>query len=259
MILEKKTIVISGVGTGLGAEIARVCMRDGANVTMGARTEAQLEAVAKEIDPSGKRVAWSRTDINEPEDCEHLAATAVERFGALDAVVQVAAFEYVFGGLQEANFDDWRKAFETNVVGTHQLLRAIVPRMQARKKGSVVLIGSQSMYLPLVPQAGYAASKGALLSSMYYLAKELGPDGIRVNTVVPSWMWGPPVEGYLRGVAQQKGISPEQALAEVTQGIPLRAIAADEDVAEAVVFFCSDRSRMITGQALLVNAGELMR
>ncbi len=258
-MLKDKTVLITGVGSGLGSEIARLCMRDGGRVVLGARTESQLETLAGELDPAGARVAWLRTDITEEADCERLVDTAVERFGSLDAVVQVAAYDQVFGGLYDCEFDAWRKAFETNVIGSLQVLRAAIAKMKQTGGGSVVLIGSQSMYLPAIPQAGYAASKGALLSAMYYLTQEFGPAGIRVNMVVPSWMWGPPVEGFIKGQARQTGASEEDILAGLTKKIPLRRMAADEDVAEAVVFFCSERSRAISGQTLMVNAGELMR
>jgi len=105
----------------------------------------------------------------------------------------------------------------------------------------------------------YAASKGALLSAMFYMAKELGPDRIRVNMVVPTWMWGPPVQMYATWQAKQRGVTEAEVVAEITAGMPLGEIPADEDVAEAVLFFCSDRARMITGQSLMVNAGEVMR
>jgi NAD(P)-dependent dehydrogenase (short-subunit alcohol dehydrogenase family) len=94
---------------------------------------------------------------------------------------------------------------------------------------------------------------------MYYMAKELGPKRIRVNTVVPTWMWGPPVEGYVNMVAQQQNIPVADVIGGITAKMPLGEIPADEDVAECVVFLMSDRARMITGQAILVNAGELMR
>ncbi len=258
-MLESKTVLIAGVGSGLGAECARLAIRDGANVVLGARTESQLEAVATEVDPGGGRSAWLRCDIADASDCESLAAAAVEKFGAVDAVVQVAAFEWAFGGLFESDFDAWRTAFDTNVIGAMQLMRAVVPRMKEQGGGSVVLIGSQSMYKPALPQPGYAASKGALLSAMYYLVDEFGPDAIRVNMVVPSWMWGPPVQRFIKGEAKQQGKTPEEVLAAITAKIPLGRMAADEDVAEAVMFFCSDRSQMISGQTLMVNAGEIMR
>jgi NAD(P)-dependent dehydrogenase (short-subunit alcohol dehydrogenase family) len=177
----------------------------------------------------------------------------------VDGVVQVAAYELAMGGLSETDFDAWRKAFETNVIGTLQLVRAVAPALKKHGGGSVVLIGSQSMYLPLIEQMGYASSKGALLSSMFYLAKELGPDRIRVNTVVPSWMWGPPVQLYVKMQAKARGIAEERVVEEIHAGIPLGEMAADEDVAQAVAFLLSDRARMITGQSLLVNGGELMR
>ncbi len=258
-MLHGKTVLVTGVGSGLGREVACQCVRDGANVVLGARTESQLAAVAQEADPSGERTAVVRTDITQSEDCDRIVAEAEKRFGGLDAMVQVAAFESVFGGLHEMELESWRRAFETNVLGTLRILRPATRALQRRGGGAIVLIGSQSMYLPQLPQMGYAASKGALLSSLYYLAKELGPDRIRVNMVVPSWMWGPPVEGYVRMLAKQRGVAQQEIVAGITRNLPLGEITADEDVAQAVVFLASDRARMITGQTLLVNAGELMR
>jgi NAD(P)-dependent dehydrogenase (short-subunit alcohol dehydrogenase family) len=140
-----------------------------------------------------------------------------------------------------------------------KLARAAAPVMKSSGGGAVVLIGSQAMFSPQTPQAAYGASKGGLLSAMYYIAKELGPSKIRANMVVPTWMWGPPVEAYVAMTAKQRGIEPDEVIAEITANMPLGEIPADGDVAEAVVFLCSDRARMITGQSLLVNAGELMR
>jgi NAD(P)-dependent dehydrogenase (short-subunit alcohol dehydrogenase family) len=257
-VLEGKTVLVAGVGAGLGRHVVEGALRDGANVLLAARTEAVLEQTAKEVDPSGSRVAWRRTDISSPEDCEALVAHGVERFGAVDALVQVAAYELAFGGLHDTNLDDWRKCFETNVLGTLTLLRAVHPAMKQAGGGSIVLIGSQSMFKPSLPQAGYGASKGALLTATYYLAQELGPDNVRVNMVVPSWMWGPPVEMFLAGRAKNEGRTLEAVVGEITKDFAMRRMTEDGEVAEAALFFCSDRAKAITGQHLLVNTGELM-
>lgn len=259
MLLERKSVVVSGVGPGLGREIAAAALREGANVTIGARSREKLAKIAAELDPSGKRIATNACDITKPADCEFLVETAVEKFGRIDALVQVAAFETVASTLENTSPDVWSKSFGTNVVGTTQIIRAAVPHMRAGGGGAVVLIGTQSSWLPQLPQMAYAASKGALLSAMYYMAKELGPDKIRVNMVVPTWMWGPPVQMYTQWQSKQRGVSEEAIVAEIASSMPLGEIPADEDVAEAVLFFCSDRARMITGQSLMVNAGELMR
>lgn len=259
MILEGKTVLVAGVGTGLGREVAEAALRDGANLLLAARTASTLEEAAKALDASGKRVAWRRTDISDASDCEALVAHGVERFGALDALVQVAAYEQSFGGLHDGDLDGWRRCYETNVLGTLTLLRAAHPALKRAGGGSIVLIGSQSMFKPSLPQPGYAASKGALLTAMYYLAQELGRDNVRVNMVVPSWMWGPPVEMFLSGRAKSEGRSTEEVVAEVTKDFALGRMTEDGEVAEAAVFFCSDRARAITGQHLMVNCGELMR
>lgn len=249
-------MVVSGVGPGLGREIATAAVRDGASVMLGARREEQLRAVAEEIDPSGARVAWQVTDIVDPEQCTRLADAAFERFGRLDSVVNCAALDTTFGGLVGADFEQWRATFETNVFGTLRVCEAAIPHLKERG-GSIVFIGAQAMYWPQVMQMAYASSKAALTTAMYYLAKELGPHKIRVNTVVPSWMWGPPVEGYVQMTAKAQGVAPEEVIAGITANMPLGEIPTDGDIAEVVVFFASDRARMVTAQSLLVNAGEL--
>ncbi len=257
MLLQDKVMVVSGVGPGLGREIAAAAVREGASVMMGARTQANLEAAAAEIDPSGKRIGWQVTDITNPTQCKALADAAVEKFGKLDALANCAAFDTVFGGVEEANFEEWRQVFDTNVIGTLQVTQAAIPHLK-KQGGAIVFIGSQGMFWPPKGffQTAYQSSKAGLVSAMYHLANELGADKIRVNTVVPTWMWGPPVEGYVNSTAKAQGVPPEQIIAGITQNMPLGEIPTDGDVAEAVVFFASDRARMITAQTLMVNAGE---
>lgn len=259
MLLQGKTVIITGVGSGLGRECAAAALREGANVVVAARTQSTLEDTASELDPSGERIAARSTDITDPDACAALVELATERFGSVDALVQVAAYEMVFGGLHETDFADWRTAFETNVIGALTILRPVAEAMKTSGGGSVVLIGSQSMFKPSMPQAGYAASKNALLSAMYYLADELGADNIRCNMVVPSWMWGPPVQGFVKGTAKHKGVSEDEVLHDLVGKFPLRRMTEDGEVADVVTFFTSDLAKAVTGQHLMVNSGEMMR
>lgn len=259
MILDQKTVLVTGVGDGLGRECAAAALREGANVVIAARSADKLAAIASELDPSGERVVAQATDVTDADSAQALVTAATDRFGRVDALVQVAAYENVWGGLKHTNLDDWRSAFETNVIGALTVVRPVAEAMKAGGGGSIVLIGSQSMFKPSLPQAGYAASKGALLTTMYYLADELGRKAIRCNMVVPSWMWGPGVEMFVNMRAQQQNISPDEVLADLVKDFPLRRMTEDGEVANAVVFFASDLSRAITGQHLLVNCGEISR
>ncbi|ACU77588.1 short-chain dehydrogenase/reductase SDR [Catenulispora acidiphila DSM 44928] len=261
MLLEGKTVIVSGVGEGLGREVAQAAYDQGANVVLGARTEAKLAKAAAEFDSA--RVAHATTDITSDDDCRRLVALAVERFGGLDGLVNVAAMDQVFGGVSDADFADWRAVYEVNVVGTLQLSKAAIPHL-ARESGAttgIVHILSQSMWVPAteVMQAAYAASKGALLSATYGMAKELGPRRIRVNAVVPSWMWGPMVQGYVAWTASSQGIAEEQVLSSLTDRMALPEMASDGDVANAAVFMVSPYAGGITGQSLAVNAGDYLR
>jgi NAD(P)-dependent dehydrogenase (short-subunit alcohol dehydrogenase family) len=262
-LLEGRTVVVSGVGPGLGQQVAVRAAREGANVVLGARTEENLAKVGAEVEaahPGVGRVAWRSTDIAEDDACTALAALAVERYGRIDAVVHVAALDSYFGGLADADFASWRRVLDVNLIGTLQLTRACLPALKERG-GSVVIIGTQSAIAApsQVRQAAYAASKGALTSAMYSMARELGPDRIRVNTVLPGWMWGPAVEMYVQWTAGTEEVPEEQVRGRLAERMALPELATDGDVAEAALFFASDRARSITGQSLLVNAGEIMR
>ncbi|MFF4270977.1 SDR family oxidoreductase [Streptomyces sp. NPDC001536] len=259
-LLTGKTVVVSGVGAGLGHQVAAAVVRDGGNAVLGARTEANLAKSAAEIDPDGAHTAYRPTDITDERQCVALAELASERFGRIDAVVHVAAWDSYFGGVEDADFATWQSVIDVNLLGSLRMTRACLPALKTCG-GSVVFIGTQSSVAApsQVRQAAYAASKGALTSAMYSLARELGPHRIRVNTVLPGWMWGPPVQAYVQFTAHTEGVEESEVLGRLTERMALPELATDGDVADAAVFLASDRARAITGQSLLVNAGELMR
>ena len=260
MLVKDKTVVVVGVGPGLGREVAAAALRDGANVVIAARRKDELAEQAKSLDPKGTRTLAVSTDVSDDAQCNALMDAAAKKFGRIDAVVLVAALDRAFGGLENSDPADWAKCVVVNVQGAAQICRAASRHMKKTGGGSLVLIGSQSMwYPPMSPQIAYASSKGGLLSAMYHMVHELGPSKIRVNMVIPTWMWGPPVEGFVKGEAKRQGVSEETVIKTITKNMPLGEIPKDDDVANACMFFCSDYSRMVTGETLLVNAGELLK
>ena len=260
MILEGRTVLVAGAGPGLGRSSARLALRDGANVAIMARSAERLAAAAAELDPTGRRVIAQPGDVTDQRSCDDAASAAVERFGALHAVINVAALDTRHGAFERLTDEDWTANLTVNVLGAVHVVRAAAPHLKASGGGAVVLIGSQASLRPVaaVPQSAYGAAKAALLSVARDLAVELGPSKIRVNTVIPTWMWGPNVELYCRWQAGVRGVAVSDVKDEIAAGMPLREMPADSDVAEAAVFLASQRARMITGQALLVNAGEYL-
>ena len=258
MILAGKTVVVTGAGPGLGRETARLVLRDGGNVVLGARDEEKLERLATELDPSGDRVALRATDITEASHSVSLAELAIDRFGGVDGLVQVAAKE-AMGGLGKTSDAVWTEILDANVVGTMHVVTAMTDAM-GDGGGSIVLIGSQTFRVSAIggQQTAYAASKGALHSAMFHLATEFGPRKIRVNMIVPSWMWGPAVQRFVKAQAERRGVDEAKIVGEIAKPMALGEIPTPADIAESAVFFCSDRARMITGQTLYVNAGNFM-
>jgi NAD(P)-dependent dehydrogenase (short-subunit alcohol dehydrogenase family) len=256
MLLKDRVAIVSGIGPGMGRDISLVMARHGADVVLAARGADKLEAVAAEVRALGRRAVCVPTDIAKLEDCRRLVDGAHAELGRIDILVN-NAFK---GGLEplmaEADVGQWRQIFDVNVFGSLQLTQAVIPHMKRRGGGSIVFINSMSMRIIEPRFGGYAASKGALMIAAQTLAKELGRDKIRVNTVVPGYIWGPALQGYFKLLAKQQGTTPDDVYAEIASRTALNHIPTSEEIADAVLFFASDLSRAITGQALDVNGGH---
>ena len=255
MLLAGRVGIVSGIGPGLGRAIALALAREGADVVLAARTAPALEDVAAEVRAAGRRALAVPTDVTRPEQCRQLAEAAHDAFGRIDVLVNNAFRSGPYEPVEQASLEDWRKVFDVNLFGTLALCQAVIPFMKARG-GSIVMINSMSMRVIEPRFGGYAASKGALLTAAQTMAKELGASGIRVNSVVPGYIWGPALERYFADLARQRGTTPEAVYAEVASRTAFGRIPTSEDVAAAVVFFASDLARAVTGQALDVNAGH---
>ena len=257
MLLKDKVAIVSGVGPGMGQATAKALAREGAAVALAARSADYLDQVAKEITELGGTAVAVPTDLVDEAQCQALVDRTVAELGGVDVLVNAAFKPDAFRRFDEVDLTEWRSIFDVNVWGTLQLTQAVIPRMKERGGGSIVFVNTMEIRKPRERLGGYASSKGALLVAARVLAFELGAHKIRVNSVVPGWMWGPPVQGYVDYRSQRKGVAPEEIIAEITAEIPLGEIPRQEDCAEAVVFFASDLSKAVTGQALDANGGEV--
>lgn len=262
MLLKDKVLIVSGIGPGLGIKLALEAARAGAaGIVLAARSQEKLDDAEMKVAALGTGCATLKvpTDITNAEQCSALVARTVERFGRVDALINSAYNPgNVMNTIEESDLNDWRPVMETNLTGTMTLSRAVVPQMKRQGGGSIVMINSLVTRKPLTGQAGYAISKGALAVAAKYLAHELGEHNIRVNTVAMGWMWGTPVEGYMKHVEATQNVPVEQQKEAVAANIALRRIPTDDDCAKAALFMASDYSAAVTGAWLDANGGEMM-
>lgn len=262
MLLQDKVVMVSGIGPGLGIKLAVEAAREGARaVVIGARTAARLDDAEQRIRALGSRCAVLKcvTDITDRGQCQAMADAAVGQFGRIDALVNSAFVHGAMDHASTADLDSWQGPIGTNLLGTLKLTQAVIPQMKQQGGGAIVMINTMAVrQVPPLGEAGYAASKAALAVSVKYLAKELGPHKIRVNTVHMGWMWGAPVQGYVQWQAQQLGIPEAQIKAQIAANIPLGEVPTDDDCARAALFMVSDYARVVTGAALDVNGGHYM-
>lgn len=255
-LLAEKVVLVSGVGPGLGRSIALACAREGARVVLSARNCNYLEAVATEVHSAGGQALPFAADITSRADCDNLVRHAIANFQRIDVLVNNAFRGGVEPRFEDVDLQHWRDVFEVNVFGSLQLTQAVLPHMRAQHSGSIVFINSMSARVIEPGMGGYASSKGALLIAARTLAKELGPYGIRVNSVVPGYIWSEKLEGYFRWLARQQGRTFEEVREDIASRTALGHIPDSDEIADTVVFFASDLSRAVTGQALDVNAGH---
>jgi NAD(P)-dependent dehydrogenase (short-subunit alcohol dehydrogenase family) len=256
MLLRDRIGIVSGIGPGVGRCVALAFAREGADVVLAARTAAGLETVAAEIRALGRRALCVPTDIAQPADCERLVARALEEFGRVDVLVNNAFLTHPWGAIETADFDAWRRIFDVNLFGSLRLSQLVLPAMRQQGGGSIVMVNTMSTRIIEPNVGGYASSKAALMTATQTLAKEVGKDHVRVNSVVPGYIWSDKLEAYFRHLAKEQGRTYEQVFAEIAGRTALHHIPDSAEVADAVLFFASDLSRAITGQALDVNGGH---
>jgi NAD(P)-dependent dehydrogenase (short-subunit alcohol dehydrogenase family) len=225
-------------------------------VVVAARTADRVQSLAAEIERAGAGALGLTLDITDADRCRAAVDELTERFGGLDILVNNAFDDGDHRAFLDADLGRWRRTMDVNFFGTLQLTQAVAAAMAARGDGRIVMINTMSTVRIRPRYGAYTASKAALAAITKTLAAELGPHGVRVNGVHPGYIWGESVEAYFEHLAGRKGISPEEQYREVASETALGYLPPSAEIAEAVVFFASDMSRPITGQALGVNAGQ---
>lgn len=247
----RKVLVVTGGSRGIGAAIARLAARDGYDVVLSYRKEAgQADQVVKEIEAQGRRGLAVEADVSVEADVVRLFEMVDREFGTLDALVNNAGVDHVCTVMDvEADSIDW--AFAINVKGPILCTREAAKRMAKSvggKGGVVVHVGSGSSRTGGAGggQHVYAGTKAALDIYTMTSARELGPEGIRTAVVRPG--------------ATETDMFPPEALAETREfardNYPLGRMGQPEEIAEAVVWLCSDKASFITGFPLDVTGGR---
>lgn len=254
-ILDGKVVLVSGVGPGLGRSIAVRCAGAGADVVLAARTQSRLDEVAAAVQELGRRALTVRTDITDDDSAAGLVEKATSEFGHVHALVNNAFGMPPMTDLAAVDFDAVRAAFDVTVLGGLRLTRLFAPALAA-SRGAVVMINSSVIRHTRQPYGPYKITKAALLAASQSLATELGPHGIRVNTVVPGWIWADTLQWYFGHLAKQRDVPAQQVYDETASTLDLRKLPEPDEIADAVVFLASPMGRAITGQTLDVDCGE---
>lgn len=260
--LAGKVCAVTGASRGIGRETARQLAAEGASVVLIARgADALADAAAECHDAAtaGAGVAELALDITDPDAGERLVASAEERFGKLDVLVNNAGTSQR-RDLDEIPEEDWYAAWELNVMAPLRTMRAAVPGMIDREWGRIVNVASSSGKRPSAQMAEYSVAKAAELSLSRLFADRYAKSGVLVNAVCPGpvkselWM----AEGGLLDQARERsGHTREEALRAVGKQRPIGRLAYVAEIASAIVFLCSERASYVAGSAWSVDGGTV--
>lgn len=239
-----RVAVITGASSGLGARFARVLVAAGARVVMGARRADRLEALVGEL--GADRAVAVPTDVTDADQVERLVASAVERFGGLDVMVNNAGIAPVLPALEET-VAAFSHVLAVNLAATFAGARAAARAMLPKGKGSVVNLAAGLGFVGSgrIPQAGYAASKGGVVNLTRELAAQWAPHGVRVNAIAPGWF----------RTEMTQAMWTESGHRFVERTVPLRRPGEEHELDGALLFLASDASSYMTGHTVVVDGG----
>jgi 3-oxoacyl-[acyl-carrier protein] reductase len=246
--LAGRVILVTGASRGIGAAIAKGCADAGADVAVGYLEGTKgAEATVAEIRALGRDADAFAADVRDPDQVEAMVAAVVNRFGRIDGLVNNAGV-MPESPVSEMTLDEWRDVIDVDLTGAFLCSRAALPHMLGHGSGSIVMISSRLGQIGFAGVAHYAAAKAGLIALAKSLAKEVGPQGVRVNTVAPGVTITEMTSDITTGEVGQK------RLAELPSG---RFANADE-VAASVVFLLTDAAALYHGQTLCPNGGGHM-
>jgi NAD(P)-dependent dehydrogenase (short-subunit alcohol dehydrogenase family) len=255
VLLENKVVVISGVGPALGTTLARRCAEEGADLVLAARTVGRLDDVAKQVTDLGRRALSVGTDITDEGQVDNLVKQTLDAYGKVDVLINNAFKVPSMKPFANTTFDHIRETLELTVLGALRLIQGFTPAL-VEAKGSVVNVNSMVVRHSDPKQGAYKMAKSALLAMSQSLASELGPQGVRVNSVLPGYIWGGTLQGYFEHQAGKYGTTVDEIYRAAAINSDLKRLPTEDEVASAILFMASELSSGITGQTLDVNCGE---
>ena len=250
--LKGKAAIVTGSATGIGAAVAIGLANRGANVVVNfTKSKSEAEATSEAVRAAGAECRLVQGDVASDTDCRKLAASAMEAWGRIDILVNNAGttkFVTNHADLDSLSAEDFTRIYAVNVIGPFQMIRACIQGLRAHKDGSVVNVSSIAGVAGIGSSVAYAASKGALNTMTYSLARALAPE-VRVNAVCPGYVDTP-------WFVKQFGAETAERIAEAEGKRALLQRTADgAEIAKTVLFFAGPESGNITGETLLSDSG----
>lgn len=248
-LLKGKVALVTGGTSGIGRASVLLFSKEGAKVAFTGRNVTAGEELMAQIVSDGGEALFIEADFNQIDKIADIVTRTVARFGRLDCAFNNAGMSGG-GALETLTEEKWDTLLDTNTKSAFFCLQAQAAQMKQQGSGAIVFNASALAFIGFPGSSVYGASKGALVSLARAAAVELGPFGIRVNSVNPSLTRTPMTEGRITKDAEGRDSHP------YAQGIPLGRMAEAEEVAKAALFLLSDLASYVTGHALLVDGGQ---
>lgn len=256
-MLEGRTALVTGGGRGIGEAIAWALAEVGARVIVAARTATEIEVVVAALGDAGHDARAIPCDVGDPDSVAALAAEANEAGDTIDVLVNNAGIATA-APLAAIELEEWEAMMRVNATGTFLCTRAFAPPMAERGWGRIVNIASVVARVGARYVAAYTASKHAALGFTRSVALELAPFGVTANALCPGYVDTPMTDATIERIVDETGRSVEEARQALLEASPQGRMITPAEVADAVVWLCSDAARGVNGQAIVIDGGGLV-
>lgn len=247
-MFKEKVVIITGGCSGIGKAAAFRFAKEGAKLFIADLSEKAGDEIVEALEKTGTEATFARIDVTDSEDVERMVKDCIQKFGAVDVLVNSAGIVGPRARTDRYALEEFRKVMEVNVIGMFNCMQEVLPHFLAKKSGNIVNLASVAGLGGFASHIGYAASKHAVVGMTRTAALEYAKHGIRINAICPAFTMTPMLENDLLN-------DDTNYLDALQNAIPMKRFGQPEEIADAIVYAASSGASFMTGHTLVLDGG----
>lgn len=253
--VKDKVTIITGAASGIGLEMSKVFLENGAKVVLSDINASRLQEATSALQNSGYLCIGVRADVTNEDDIKHLVTTSVKEFGKIDVLFNNAGLQYV-ASIEDFPVQQFKKMLDIMLVAPFLATKYVLPYMKKQQSGRILNMSSINGIIGFAGKSAYNSAKHGIIGLTKVTALETAGCGITVNALCPGYVDTPLVRGQMEDLAKNRGVALEKVLEEVLFPlVPQKRLLEVREIADYAIFLASDQAKGVTGQAIVIDGG----